>query len=92
MKGAKLMKKKIICTAMAVTILLAQTAFNTIHDSLLQQITPSNEWYNIEPLLPPVAFYNQWDRCKRIRKAIKQKGYKIKEIEKYDTDLDIYLL
>lgn len=66
--------------------------FKTIHDSLLQQITPSNEWYNIEPLLPPVAFYNQWDRCKRIRKAIKQKGYKIKEIEKYDIDLDIYLL
>ena len=51
-----------------------------------------SEWYGIEDLLPNVAFYNQWDKCKRIRKAIKQKGYKIKEIENYDNELDVHLL
>jgi len=66
--------------------------FNIVHDSLANKKVPSKEWYQIEYLLPKVAFYNQWDRCKRIRKAIKQKGYKLKEIEKYDDEFEDYML
>ena len=71
---------------------VASEVFVNIHNSMLNKKEVCSEWYDIEDLLPNVAFYNQWDKCKRIRKAIKQKGYKINELEKYDNELDVHLL
>ena len=66
--------------------------FVDIHNRLKNQQTPGDEWYNIEHLLPRIEFYNQWDRCKRVRKAMKEKGYKIKDLERYDRELEAHLL
>ena len=71
---------------------IASEVFINVHNSMLNKKEVCSEWYGIEDLLPNVAFYNQWDKCKRIRKAIKQKCYKIKELENYDNELDVHLL
>ena len=53
----------------------------TLHTSLARQTFPNNEWDKIEKLLPEIVWYNRWDRCKRLRKAIKNKGYSLRLIE-----------
>jgi len=67
--------------------------FEIIHSSLASQTFPSKEWDRIEKLLPEVSWVYQWDKCKRLRKAMKRKGYKVKFIENNkDSELDIHLL
>jgi hypothetical protein len=34
-------------------------------------------WQELSKLLPEVAWYNMWDKCKRLRKSAKQKQYDI---------------
>ena len=54
---------------------------------------PEEKWDRLQKFLPSVTVFNQWDRCKRLRKAIKKKGYDIKQLNKYsDNELDINLL
>lgn len=68
-------------------------AFETIHSSVANQTFSNVEWYKLERLLPEVSWFNQWDKCKRLRKAMKRKGYRLKAIEdREDSDLDIHLL
>lgn len=55
--------------------------FEILHASLSKQAFPNDEWVKIERILPEVTWYNRWDKCKRLRKAIKRKGYKFKAIE-----------
>ncbi|WP_156146537.1 hypothetical protein [Desulfosporosinus sp. I2] len=56
-------------------------AFEIIHSSVARQSLPSEHWRKIEKLLPENSWLNQWDKCKRLRKAVKRKGYKLKAIE-----------
>lgn len=58
---------------------------------LATQSFPENEWEKLEKLLPELAWYNNWDRCKRLKKGLKRKGYQIKELREKD-DLPSYLL
>jgi hypothetical protein len=68
-------------------------AFEIIQSSGAKQIFPNSEWDRIEKILPENSWVNQWDKCKRLRKAIKRKGYKLKTIgEKEGSDMDIHLL
>jgi hypothetical protein len=52
-----------------------------------------DKWKKLQSLLPEISWLNQWDKCKRVRKAIKKKGYNIKKLDEYnDNELDIHLL
>ena len=50
-------------------------SFNSIHDELANNQFSYKQWIKLEPLLPSVSWYNSWDKCKRLRNAIRQKGY-----------------
>jgi hypothetical protein len=67
-------------------------AFETIHSSVANQALSNIEWYKLERLLPEVSWFTQWDKCRRLRKAVKRKGYKLKAIEDWEfADIDIHL-
>ncbi len=68
-------------------------AVTNVHDRLSKLAYPEEKWDKLQKSLPSVTVFNQWDRCKRLRKAIKKKGYDIKQLNKYnDNELDIHLL
>lgn len=69
---------------------VAGFTFSVINKLLATQSFPENEWEKLERILPEVAFYNSWDRCKRLRKGFKKKGYDIKSI--VEEELPIHLL
>ena len=66
---------------------------SNVHDRLANLTYPEDKWQKLQSLLPEVSWLNQWDKCKRVRKAIKKKGYSIKKLDQYnDNELDIQLL
>ena len=68
-------------------------AVTNVHERLAKLVYPEEKWAELQKFLPSVTVFNQWDRCKRLRKAIKKKGYDIKQLNKYnDNELDIHLL
>ena len=68
-------------------------AVGNVHERLSSLTYPEDKWQKLSSLLPEVSWLNQWDKCKRVRKAIKKKGYSIKKLDQYnDNDLDIHLL
>lgn len=68
-------------------------AVTNVHERLAKLDYPEEKWAKLQKSLPSVTVFNQWDRCKRLRKAIKKKGYDIKQLNKYnDNELDIHLL
>ncbi len=50
-------------------------SFSPVHDALARNKFSYEQWIKLEPLLPSVSWYNSWDKCKRLRKAMKKKGY-----------------
>ena len=56
---------------------LTTFAFKTVHDILLRDAMPYSEWDKLSALLPEIAFYKMWDKCKRVRKAAKVRGLHI---------------
>lgn len=58
-----------------VDVEIAKFSFEIVHDLLATQSYPEDEWYKLEKILPEVAYYNNWDRCKRLRKGFRKKGY-----------------
>jgi len=68
-------------------------AILNVHDRLSKFPYPDEKWRNLKMLLPDAGFYNQWDKCKRLRKALKKKGIKINQLNEYNDDaIDIHLL
>ena len=66
---------------------------NNVHDRLANLDYPEDKWKKLKTLLPETTWLNQWDKCKRVRKGIKKKGYNIKNFNEYnDNGLDIHLL
>lgn len=66
---------------------------SNVHARLANLTYPEDKWRRLQPLLPEVSWLNQWDKCKRVRKAIKKKGYNIKKLDQYnDNGLDVHLL
>ncbi|MBY6838315.1 hypothetical protein FDG50_07720 [Clostridium botulinum] len=52
-------------------------SFGIIYNKIAEQKFDYQSWEKLETLLPEVAWYNSWDKCKRLHKAMKQKGYRI---------------
>lgn len=72
---------------------IAAFVYNCLNQCLSTQQFPDEMWWAVERYLPDVLWVHQWDKCKRIRRALKGKGYKVKAIIDADKDdLDIHLL
>lgn len=70
---------------------IAKFSFDIVNELLATQNFPENEWDKLEKILPEVAYYNNWDRCKRLRKGFRKKGYSF--IDKNEGEgLPTYLL
>lgn len=54
-----------------------QFSFSTVHTLLANDEMEYNKWEQLSNLLPEVAWYNSWDKCKRLRKAAKQRSLSI---------------
>lgn len=83
----------IICSKDMFPYEIVAFAVTNVHDRLSKLAYPEEKWYKLQKSLPAVTVFNQWDRCKRLRKAIKKKGYDIKQLNRYnDNEMDIHLL
>ncbi len=64
-----------------------------VHERLAKLIYPERKWKKLQQILPDAGYFNQWDKCKRLRKAIKKKGIEVKKLNNYtDDEIDIHLL
>lgn len=54
---------------------IAEFSFSIVNHLLAVQAFPEDEWSKLQKILPEVAYYNNWDRCKRLRKGFRKKGY-----------------
>ncbi|WP_319403931.1 hypothetical protein [uncultured Anaeromusa sp.] len=54
---------------------IAYFVFNEMHSKLENNQMDYEDWEKLSDLLPAVAWYNSWDKCKRLRKAAKKRGY-----------------
>ena len=54
-----------------------------VHERLANLTYPTDKWNTLQHLLPELFWLNQWDKCKRLRKALKKKGYRIKKFDEY---------
>ncbi len=51
---------------------LISLAFDPIYDSLANSKLKNEDWGKLNKLLPNLSFYNDWDRCLRLRSAVAQ--------------------
>ena len=52
-------------------------SFTPIYNKLAKNQFSYERWIMLESILPSVPWYNSWDKCKRLRKAMKEKGYSV---------------
>ena len=52
-------------------------SFTPIYNKLAKNQFSYERWIKLESILPSVPWYNSWDKCKRLRKAMKEKGYSV---------------
>lgn len=52
-------------------------AFSTVYKILANDNMDYCKWEKLSNFLPEVAWYNSWDKCKRLKKAIKLRKYNI---------------
>lgn len=64
-------------------------SFARVYSELANQKFPQDEWEKMEYLMPEFGYHN-WDRCKRLKKSLKKRGYSKKEFE--SDELEVYLL
>lgn len=64
-------------------------SFAVVYSELATQKFPQDEWEKMEYLMPEFGYHN-WDRCKRLKKSLKKRGYSKKEFE--SDELEVYLL
>ena len=69
-------------------------AFETTHAAVaVDKNITEHEWSRLEKLLPSPKLFESWDKCKRLRKAIRKKGYRPKDFDNEDdSEMDIHLL
>lgn len=70
---------------------LVAFAVTNVHDRLANLLYPEDRCRKLQTLLPDTTWLNQWDKCKRVRKAIKKKGYNIKNLTHTMTMKWIYI-
>ena len=59
----------------------AEFVFKPVHDQLAKNQFNYEQWIKLESILPDVPWYSSWDKCKRLRKAMMEKGYSIQSYE-----------
>ena len=64
----------ILCSNVAISSELLNFSFCTVHTLLAQNSMDYSRWECLSSLLPEIPWYQSWDKCKRLRKAAKQKG------------------
>lgn len=64
-------------------------SFVKVYSELANQQFSQEEWEKMEYLMPEFGYHN-WDRCKRLKKSLRKKGYTKKELE--PDELEFYLL
>jgi len=55
-------------------------SYTIVYNELANQKFPQDEWEKMEYLMPEFGYHN-WDRCKRLKRSLKKKGYSKKEFE-----------
>ncbi len=56
----------------------SQFVFLTVHRILAENKMDYSVWERLLPILPEMPWYQDWDKCKRLRIAARDKGYDIK--------------
>lgn len=56
----------------------AYFAFKEVHSILARDEMNYIEWNKISRFLPEVSIFSSWDKCKRLRKAARKRGYDFK--------------
>lgn len=64
-------------------------SFAKVYSELANQQFSQDEWEKMEYLMPEFGYHN-WDRCKRLKKSLRKKGYAKKEFK--SDELESYLL
>lgn len=64
-------------------------SFVKVYSELANQQFSQDEWEKMEYLMPEFGYHN-WDRCKRLKKSLRKKGYTKKELG--SDELEFYLL
>lgn len=64
-------------------------SFNRVYSDLANQKFPQDEWEKMEYLMPEFGYHN-WDRCKRLKKSLKKRGYTRREFE--SDEMEFFLL
>ena len=52
-------------------------SFTPIHDELAKNQFSYERWAKLKSILPSVSLYSSWDKCKRLERAMKKKGYSV---------------
>lgn len=53
----------------------AEFAFLTVHKILAENDMEHSRWEKLSELLPKVEWFNEWDKCKRLRMAAENRGF-----------------
>ena len=57
-------------------------AFLTVHKILMENDMEPSKWEKVSEFLPKVEWFNEWDKCKRLRMAAENRG------NKFDFDVN----
>lgn len=52
----------------------SEFAFLTVHKILMEDDMEHSKWEKLSELLPKVEWFNEWDKCKRLRMAAENRG------------------
>lgn len=65
----------ILCAKEPFAIECVEFAFLTVHKILTENDMEHSKWEKLSGLLPEVKWFNEWDKCKRLRMAAEYRGY-----------------
>jgi hypothetical protein len=52
---------------------LAAIVFDVVYNAAVSSRLSNDAWYQLLPFLPPSGWWQEWDRCERLRKGIAEK-------------------
>ena len=68
-------------------------SFYPLHKALATDQLPTHLWDKIEPYTAKLRFFNEWDKCKKLRKGIvkyfKLSGYQKSVLSEFTPDKEL---
>ncbi len=49
---------------------LISESFKEVHDAARLELLPDSAWMIVEPMLPELSWYSNWDKCERLRRGL----------------------